>query len=197
MISELFASIRPRKLALVAGLPLNPPAKDQGRGGDTRFNLMPEELFRKVLSIERKRTERSGQRFVLMLVHAGKVLQGEGGNTVLEGIATALSTSIRETDLHGWYDNGSVVGVMCTEIGAGDLNPILNALHSKVGAAIQDRLEPEQMNVIHMSSHVFPDDLDLEQDGRSGISFYPDLQRVWSNNSSRHAIAGLSTSTAS
>ena len=194
MIMEMFASKRPRKLALDVELPLNRPDRDKARGEGTNFTLVSEDLFRKVLSIERKRITRSLQRFVLMLVHTGKVLQAEGGEIILERLTKALSASTRETDLHGWYNNGSVVGVICTEIGTGDLSPILSALHSRVGAAFQNRLEPEQMNVINLSFHVFPDDLELKKDGRSAnISPFPDLLPVWSNNSSGHAIAGFST----
>jgi hypothetical protein len=179
MIREMFASKGPRKLALDAGLLLDPPDSDDARGEDASFTLVSEEIFRKVLSIERKRNERSRRRFVLMLVHTGKDLQAEGGEIILEGITKALSASTRETDLGGWYKNGSVVGVICTEIGTDDLNSILRALHSKVGAAFRNRLEPEQMKVIHISFHVFPDDLELKNDGRSAdIRPYPDLVPV-------------------
>jgi hypothetical protein len=103
----------------------------------------------------------------------------KGGEIILQGIAKALSASTRETDLHGWYNKGSVVGVICTEIGTGDLTSILSALHSKVGVAFRNNLEPEQMKVIHISFHVFPDDLELKEDGGSvDTSLYPDLLPV-------------------
>jgi exopolysaccharide biosynthesis polyprenyl glycosylphosphotransferase len=176
MISEIFSPKRPRKMTLGAVSPLNPPDSEEASREDAGFTLVSEELFRKVLSIERKRSERSRQRFVLMLVHVGKVLEIARGEMVLEGITEALSSSARETDLHGWYQNGSVVGVICTEIGKGDLTSILSALHSRVGAALRNRLGLEQMNAIQISFHVFPDDLDLKKGGRStDISLYPDL----------------------
>jgi len=158
MISEIFAPKRSRKMTLGAVSPLNPLDREEGQSEDTGFSLVSEELFRKVLSIERKRSERSRQRFVLMLVHVGKVIETDRSGMVLEGISEALSSSARETDLHGWYQNGSVVGVICTEIGKGDLTSILSALHSRVGAALRNRLGLEQMNAIHISFHVFPDD---------------------------------------
>lgn len=176
MISEIFAPKGQRKMTLGAVSPLNPLDREEAGSEDAGFSLVSEELFRKVLSIERKRSERSRQRFVLMLVHVGKVLETDRGGIVLEGITEALSSSARETDLHGWYQNGSVVGVICTEIGKGDLTSIINALQSRVGAALRNRLELEQMNVIHISFHVFPDDLDLKEGSRStDISLYPDL----------------------
>ena len=170
MISGILASKRPAMTTLGDGSPFNLPDRDAG------FTLMPEELFRKVLLMERKRSERSRQRFVLMLVHAGKVLETEQGEEVLEAITEALANSARETDLHGWYQYGSVVGVICTEIGKGDLTSILNALQSRVGAALQNSLRLEQMNVIRISFHVFPENFDLNKGGHSAdISLYPDL----------------------
>jgi exopolysaccharide biosynthesis polyprenyl glycosylphosphotransferase len=138
---------------------------------------MSEELFWKVLSLERKRSERSGQRFVLMLVHAGELLQAEGGETVLDGIMRGLSASTRETDLHGWYHDGSVVGVICTEIGLADITSVVNALHSKLCATLRRDLDLGQMNGIQISFHVFPDDLKLESGGRPvDVRLYPDFE---------------------
>ena len=147
-----------------------------GRAEDGTFALESEEMFRKVLSLERKRSERSRQRFVLMLLHAAQLLQGEGREAVLDSLTKALSTSTRETDLHGWYKKDAVVGVICTEIGSGTMTSILSTLHSRVCTALRNNLNLEQMNVIHFSFHVFPDDLDLEKGGRpADKSLYPDL----------------------
>jgi exopolysaccharide biosynthesis polyprenyl glycosylphosphotransferase len=138
--------------------------------------LESEKMFRKVLSLERKRSERSRQRFVLMLLHGDQILQGEGREAVLESITRALSASTRETDLHGWYRTGTVVGVICTEIGSGSMTSILSALHSRVCTALRNNLNLEQMNIIHVSFHVFPDDLDLQNGGRAADkNLYPDF----------------------
>ena len=106
MIMDIFALKKPRKVASESKPPLNQSGEYSGREDEADFTLVPEELFRKVLSLERKRSERSRHRFVLMLVHASKLFQGEQGKTVLEGITRALATSKRETDLQGWYHSG-------------------------------------------------------------------------------------------
>ena len=175
MITEIFASKRPWKEAVGAGIASSPPEREEAGSENAGFMLMSEELFRKMLSIERKRSERSGQRLILMLVDAAMVLQAEG-EVALEGITKALSTFTRETDLQGWYENGSVIGVICTEIGMGDLTSILSVLHSRLSAALRNNLRLEQINTIHISFHVFPEDLDLKEERRSAdISLYPDL----------------------
>jgi lipopolysaccharide/colanic/teichoic acid biosynthesis glycosyltransferase len=171
MITEMLVSKRTPMQSNGAWAPFNSPVRE-----DADFTLMPEEVFRKVLSVERKRSERSRQRFVLMLVHVGKVLETERGEVVLQGITEALFRSKRETDLHGWYETGKVIGVICTEIGTGDLTSILNALQSRIGGAIRTNLKLEQMKVIHIAFHVYPDDLDHKQGSRSAaIRLYPDL----------------------
>ena len=139
--------------------------------------LAPEDMFKRVLSLERKRSERSRQRFVLMLLRTGNLLQAEHGEAILGEITKALFQSIRETDLPGWYQKDQVLGVICTEIGSGSMASILSALHLRVFSALRNDLNLEQMNEIHISLHVYPEDLDLENGDRSAdTSLYPDLK---------------------
>ncbi len=153
-----------------------PTQRDTGRADESGLTLLSEHMFRKVLSLERKRSERSGQRFVLMLVHASALLQADPEEAIRDAITGALSVSTRETDLRGWYKEDMVVGVICTEIGSGTMTSILSALHSRVSSALRNNLNLEQVNVIHVTYHVFPDDLDPENGGRpADVKLYPDL----------------------
>ena len=173
----IFALRKPRKTSPDRRSQVNATRGYAGHAEDGGMTLVPEDMFRKVLSLERKRSERSRQRFVLMLVHTGKLLQAERREAILGAITKALSVSTRETDLWGWYKKDMVVGVICTEIGSADMTSILSALHSRVSAALRSNLDLEQMNVIHISFHVFPDDLDLQNGGRpADTRLYPDLQ---------------------
>jgi hypothetical protein len=177
MIRGIFALRKPRKTSPDPRLQMNPTNGYAGRAEDGGLTLMPEDMFSKVLSIERKRSERSRQRFVLMLAHPGDLLQAERGEALLGAITEALSRSIRETDLWGWYKKDMVVGVICTEIGSGSMNSILRALHSRVSSVLRNDLTLEEMNLIHISFHVFPDDLGLENSGRpADTRLYPDLR---------------------
>lgn len=96
---------------------------------------------------------------------------------MLSTMTQALYMSIRETDLPGWYKKDRVLGVICTEIGSGSMASILTALHSRVFSALRNDLKLEQMNEIHISFHVYPEDLNLENGGGSAdTSLYPDLR---------------------
>lgn len=147
-----------------------------GRPEPGTFALMPEQAFKKVLLTEKRRSERSGQRFVLMLLHTGKLLQSERGEECITAITTTLSTSIRETDISGWYERPSAIGVICTEIGSENLNSAISTLHSRLFAVLRNSLSLEEINLLHISFHVFPDDLDLEATGRAADArLYPEL----------------------
>jgi len=176
MLRGILSFTKARKTSLDHGSDLNAINGYTGRAEDGKFTLESEEMFRKVLSLERKRSERSRQRFVLMLLHTGQLLQSEGREAVLDSIIRGLSASTRETDLHGWYKQDMIVGVICTEIGPGSMTSILSTLHSRICTALRNNLNLDQMNVIHISFHVFPDDLDLENGGRPADKrLYPDL----------------------
>ena len=82
--------------------------------------VLNEGAFHRMISLERKRTERSRKPFLLMLLDMGNGLQSDKNGKALDKILSALSLSTRETDVTGWYKNNSVVGVMFTEFGADD-----------------------------------------------------------------------------
>ena len=141
-----------------------------------KLTLDSEELFIRLLSLETKRTERSHKPLVLMLVDTGKLLGTDDRETILEGIAGALSSSTRETDIRGWYRNNSVIGVILTEIGLSGSNSAIRTVLGKVNTALRNNLNLDQMNEIHISFHVFPDDLDSQNGGRpADFKFYPEL----------------------
>jgi exopolysaccharide biosynthesis polyprenyl glycosylphosphotransferase len=176
MSMGIFTLRRPRKEIPGFESTFN-PAFDQARFAEASASgLVPEIMFKKVLSLERRRSERSGRRFVLMLVHANNYLNAEDGDAMLAGITKALSLTTRETDLQGWYKQGRVIGTICTEIGAGSMTAILNTLHSKVTSAMRHHLNLEQMNSVQVSFHVFPDGGDIDNSGPADARLYPDLR---------------------
>jgi exopolysaccharide biosynthesis polyprenyl glycosylphosphotransferase len=125
------------------------------------LGMLPQDVFIRMLCLERKRTERSGRRFVLMLIDTGNLLQ-PGKAPVMPSLLAALSHAIRDTDLKGWYVNGSIIGVIFTEIGSSDDKSVVQFLSSKLTESLFDRLSIREMNEIKLSFHVFPEDWDGE-----------------------------------
>jgi lipopolysaccharide/colanic/teichoic acid biosynthesis glycosyltransferase len=144
------------------------PAGDRG--------VLTEEAFRRMIAIERKRTERSKEPFLLMLLEAGSHQGSEKGAKALDSMVAALISPTRETDVIGWYKERTTVGVMFTGLVINDKNAILSAILSKVSATLREELTFEQFSQVSISFHFFPDDWDHDKSGRpSNPALYPDL----------------------
>ena len=138
--------------------------------------VLNEEAFNRTIVVERKRTERSKQPFLLMLLegnrHEGTVRNGGP----LEGIVSALLPSIRETDSIGWYKEGATLGVLYTGLIIHNRNSVLSMILNRVSAALGDNLTADQFSQVSISFHFFPDEWG---DGSSGSpsnpALYPDL----------------------
>jgi len=138
--------------------------------------LLPEPLFLRALCLERKRAERSRKPFVLMLLGAKEPFQNGNEDNVFDKTAAAIHSSIRETDLAGWYKVNVTLGVIFTELGGTDRKSILTALRLKATAALQSNLHTEELNRIHISLHCFPDDAENHDTAAPPIApLYPDL----------------------
>lgn len=138
--------------------------------------VLTEETFRRMIAVERKRTERSKDPFLLMLLEAGSHQGSEKHEKALESILSVLPSSIRETDLIGWYKDRATIGVLFTGLGRNDKNSILSVILGKVSTTLRDQLAQDQFNQVTFSFHFFPDDWDYENPGRpSNPSLYPDL----------------------
>jgi lipopolysaccharide/colanic/teichoic acid biosynthesis glycosyltransferase len=144
-------------------------------GATAKHEVLAEDTFHRMIAIERKRTERSKQPFLLMLLEANRQHDSVGAVS-LDNMLSALLPSIRETDVIGWYKDHSVVGVMYTGLVVNNKNAVLSMILSRVSAAIGEKLTSEQFSQVSISFHFFPDDWDEESSGRpSNPALYPDL----------------------
>jgi lipopolysaccharide/colanic/teichoic acid biosynthesis glycosyltransferase len=148
--------------------------------------ILNEESFKRMIAIERKRTERSREPFLLMLVEGGNSQRTEKRNKPLDRILSAMLSSTRETDVVGWYKDQITVGVMFTGLAIEDKNAVLGTILSRVSAALRDELPSEQFSQISLSFHFFPDQWDHENSDRpSNPALYPDL---FSSNYEKHSL---------
>ena len=140
--------------------------------------VLEEELFKRMIALERKRTERSAKPFLLMLLETGEHQAEEKNGIVLAKVITALSAATRETDVIGWHKNHSCIGVMFTQLVIVDQKSLLSAMLNRVGAILRDSLSFEQFSQISISFHFFPDKWDQDIWQRpSNPTLYPDLPR--------------------
>src|ERR1035441_6624093 len=125
------------------------------------YFILSQELFAHTLFVERKRTERSGRSFVLMLLESSKLLKSKGDAHALDNVLLALSRSSRDTDTRGWFQEGSTIGVIYTELGPdADGQAVSAALLAKVTKALSDTLTISQINEIRLTFHMFPENWD-------------------------------------
>lgn len=137
--------------------------------------ILPQSLFLRMLSLERKRAERSSRGFVLMLLETSNLLKARN-KEVLKRVLIDLAMSIRETDIKGWYQAESVVGIIFTDVSATNGVAVANALLEKVTTVLGKTLRIEQIKEIKVSFHVFPERSDDDGVGTQlDPLLYPEL----------------------
>jgi exopolysaccharide biosynthesis polyprenyl glycosylphosphotransferase len=152
------------------------PAAEGRRLSVTAMDILPQEAFHKMITLERKRTERSRKPFLLMLLDTGSDLPSDRNSRLLVDVLNALSASTRETDATGWYATDAVVGVMYTEIATCDRSSIVATMLARVSNSLRENLGLEDFHRVKISFHLFPEDWDHDDPGRpSNPTLYPDL----------------------
>jgi lipopolysaccharide/colanic/teichoic acid biosynthesis glycosyltransferase len=173
----------------MASTPTRRPPSDrvpQPQNSSVSCEILTEGIFLRMLSLERKRSERTQRPFVLLLMETGRNLPTQKNGRILLDILGALQAATRETDVMGWYESNSVVGVMFTEI-TPDNNLILSTILSRISVVLRDRLTIEQFSQLKFAFHLFPEEWDPQNPDRpSNPTLYPDLhERNGTNGLSR------------
>ena len=109
----------------------------RGRGTFSRFGhllakrecVFREEEFHAMLTLERRRAERSRRPFILMLVDTQAVDKNLAGANFIEQLTSVVSSRTRGTDIIGWYENEEILAVIFTEINLEDKTPVIELLH--------------------------------------------------------------------
>jgi len=154
---------------------LTVPLLEQASAGMRK--ALDEENFRRMITRERKRTERSKESFVLMLLKKSNDQGAAKRGNILEDVMTALLPTIRETDVIGWYQSGAIVGALFSGLAVSDQNIVLNTILGRVSTTLQAVLTLGQFDQVGISLHFFPDDWDNDSSARSiNPALYPDLQ---------------------
>ena len=88
-----------------------------------------------------------------MLVDVDRVQVADNHGKTLGKLLCALSLSIRETDVNGWYKKNSVVGILFTEIGIDSAKSVVGAMLARVNGALYSALTFEEFNRISISHY--------------------------------------------
>lgn len=138
--------------------------------------ILAEEMFLGMLCFERKRAERSENKFTLMLVDARAAIEAAPQSGVLRRIVKAVDGARRETDLAGWYKENAILGVIFTELGDHSRSEVNPRLREKICTSLAVELTAEELELVEVTMHVFEDDSDDRRSDSSNSAFYPDLR---------------------
>jgi lipopolysaccharide/colanic/teichoic acid biosynthesis glycosyltransferase len=154
--------------------------------------ILNSEAFQRMLSLERKRSERSRKPFLLMLVDLGDRLPSAGNGKALDNIVAVLSSATRATDVIGWHKDNAVIGILFTEVVIDEHSSIMSIMMTRISTMLSKALSPEQITRVSISLHVFPEEWDFDIRNRpSNPTFYPDLSKNESRRKYAFAIKRL------
>lgn len=166
----LATQTRPRKSTFVK-------AAVQGEPAASKREMLNEQEFIQLLVLERKRSERSGRQFLLMLLSGWSVFESTQASNARQQVASALLRSTRETDFVGWYKDGTVMGAIFTELGE-PADEAVEAVSVRIHEAIKNDVAAEDVSQVDITFHLFPPN-DGDADG--DLTVYPDLKNRTEN----------------
>jgi lipopolysaccharide/colanic/teichoic acid biosynthesis glycosyltransferase len=143
-----------------------------------REGVLQQETFQALLTLERRRAERSRKPFVLMLLDSHAVHANGDSARFAARLASVVSDATRETDLVGWYEKDTILAVIFTEVSFEGKNPVTEVLHSKVLKALRENLDHKLAAKLIVTVHLFPESWDKGRgDSVVDVKLYPDLSR--------------------
>jgi lipopolysaccharide/colanic/teichoic acid biosynthesis glycosyltransferase len=142
---------------------------------DGDYGCYEEEYFHELLTFERKRSERSGRPFLVMTLDFTRIRNLQSRHEAVKGAMEALLELTRETDIKGWYESGSMLGVIFTEMNSRETKTLQEKIHQDLLASLSE----DQVDVIGISFHRFPSDgKPPKPSGPVRFTFYPDVPHL-------------------
>ncbi len=137
--------------------------------------ILREEFFTYLVALERKRSDRSGKPFMLILVDIGRLSGSDllAPNGSIKKVLSALGESVRETDTIGWYQGKNQIGVLFTEFGAAKEDFHYQIISKRVLTALRNCLGEDERRRLKVSLHHYPEKFGSPADSK----LYPDLRK--------------------
>ena len=139
--------------------------------------ILDERNFRKILVLERKRSERSGNPFVLVSVDISRLL-GETKQldpVLRDTIFASLQLAYREIDFVGWHQENNTIGVILTELGDSLNDKVRDVVRSKAMLELSERLPDKIAHLLSIIVYYFPEDFGDEIPVQVRKTVYPDV----------------------
>jgi lipopolysaccharide/colanic/teichoic acid biosynthesis glycosyltransferase len=139
------------------------------------IDVFSQTAFGHVLRLERRRTERSGNPFILALL-SGWDSRDAGHSGLVGNVARAISSCTRETDVLGWHDEDETLGLLLTEVGKAD-DQTVGVITQKIAGALQRFVDPAEFSRLELAFHVFPRPSGEDPEDEQEDVIYPDLSK--------------------
>src|SRR5688572_7771640 len=139
------------------------------------MKIADESLFKRLLLLERRRAERTGSRFALMLVDMEELGARHPG--AMEEIGRAIGATMRETDVTGWYRNNSVLGVILTTLNGAGRQTLESVVVERTRGVLSRHEAASAAEHIWISCHIFPDDEGTGRNKKAEQAFSGDADK--------------------
>src|SRR6266481_793925 len=157
--------------------------------GTSLAGFLQEETFQNMLTMERRRAERSRKPFVLMVIEPAASIKAHENDRCMSQVISVLVKSTRETDLVGWYKKGTCLGLIFTEISLEFTTPITEILRTKVVNALENELGIKVDSKLVVSVHLFPENRGSNTDEPAAdMRLYPDIAE---NNANKGVASAM------
>jgi hypothetical protein len=114
-------------------------------------STLRQDVFHRMIALERRRVLRSRRTIVLMLVDLGEQFSHDKRPNYFQKLISAIAKITRETDVTGWYKEPSVLGIMLTDVEPGEQSTITTAITRRLMRALQQYLSAEQQRTLNIS----------------------------------------------
>jgi lipopolysaccharide/colanic/teichoic acid biosynthesis glycosyltransferase len=121
------------------------------------LSIPSEKQFGELLCLERRRAERSRKPFLLMLIDLRKALENDHAGNLVSNVWSSVCSASRDSDIRGWYEQGSTLGVIFVELKPDGPKPVTDIIHSKVVLALSRSLKSEELEQITIDMYLQPD----------------------------------------
>jgi exopolysaccharide biosynthesis polyprenyl glycosylphosphotransferase len=132
--------------------------------------IADESLFQRMLALERRRCERTEDHFALLLIDIDALSESLDARAV-QGIVESVSSAMRETDITGWHEFDSVIGVILTALNGAGRDAVQAVVAERIRTALSLHLDEAQVQLVKISCYMFP------EDGMPNRVFYSDQER--------------------
>jgi lipopolysaccharide/colanic/teichoic acid biosynthesis glycosyltransferase len=136
--------------------------------------------FLRRIAFEWRRAERSGKPAILVLFRGVESLTAER----LRFIETLLS-ACRETDVFGWFESESALGILFLELGKSGIEDAQRAIVTKLAACVESSGIP-QANAIRIAAYVLPP---YASPGAIALQNQGEADEVWSAVCGSHQLS--------